>query len=145
MERQRSYIRWFTSKSVAEKNLMILCDTNVIIGILKGDEKTIKMIERIGLENIAISSVTVMELYFGALNKRELNKIKKHLKALNIVHFDNDVSELAVSMIESYSKSHGLQIPDAIIAATAMSLEIKLFTLNLKDFIYIDGLKLQKN
>ena len=54
---------------------MILCDTNVIIETLKGDEKTIKIIERIGLENIAISSVTVMELYFGALNKRELNKI----------------------------------------------------------------------
>jgi predicted nucleic acid-binding protein len=37
-----------------------LCDTNVIIEILKGDEKTIKtikIIERIGLENIAISSV----------------------------------------------------------------------------------------
>ena len=124
---------------------MILCDTNVIIETLKGDEKTIKIMESIGLENIAISSVTVMELYFGALNKRELNKIKKHLKALNIVHFNNDVSELAVSMIESYSKSHGLQIPDAIIAATALSLEIKLFTLNLKDFRYIDGLKLQKN
>ncbi len=122
---------------------MILCDTNVIIETLKGDEKTIKIVESIGLENIAISSVTVMELYFGALNKRELNKIKKHLKALNIVHFDSDVSELAVSMIESYSKSHGLQIPDAIIAATALSLEIKLFTLNLKDFRYIDGLKLQ--
>jgi len=120
---------------------MILCDTNVIIEILKGDEKTIKIMESIGLENIAISSVTVMELYFGAFNKRELNKIKKHLKALNIVHFDNDVSELAVNMIESYSKSHGLQIPDAIIAATALSLEIKLFTLNLKDFRYIDGLK----
>ena len=123
---------------------MILCDTNVIIETLKGDDKTIKIIERIGLENIAISSVTVMELYFGAFNKRELNKIKKHLKALNIVHFDNNVSELAVRLIESYSKSHGLQIPDAIIAATALSLEIKLFTLNLRDFRYIDGLKLQK-
>ena len=124
---------------------MILCDTNVIIEILKGNEKTIKIIESIGLENIAISSVTVMELYFGALNKRELSKIKKHLKALNIVHFDNDISELAVSMIESYSKSHGLQIPDAIIAATALSFEMKLFTLNLKDFKYIDGLNLHKN
>ena len=61
------------------------------------------------------------------------------------MHFDNDISELAVSMIESYSKSHGLQIPDAIIAATALSFEMKLFTLNLKDFKYIDGLNLQKN
>ena len=91
---------------------MILCDTNVIIETLKGDDNTIKIMERIGLENIAISSVTVMELYFGALNKIELKRIKKHLKALNVVHFDNNISELAVSMIESYSKSHGLQIPN---------------------------------
>jgi hypothetical protein len=38
---------------VAEKNLMILCDTNIIIETLKGDDKTIKIIERIGLENIS--------------------------------------------------------------------------------------------
>lgn len=123
---------------------MILCDTNIIIEILKGNKRTINIIESIGLENIAISSVTVMELYFGALNKRELNKIKKHLQALNIVHFDTDISESAIKLIERFSKSHGLQIPDAIIAATAMTSEIKLFTFNLKDFKYIDGLKLIK-
>ena len=61
------------------------------------------------------------------------------------MHFDNEVSEVAVSMVERYSKSHGLQIPDAIIAATALSMDIKLHTLNLKDFRYIDGLKLQEN
>ncbi|MBU2521846.1 MAG: hypothetical protein KKD50_06425 [Proteobacteria bacterium] len=35
-------------------------------------------------------------------------------------------------------------MPDAIIAATAMTSKIKLFTFNLKDFKYIDGLKLIK-
>ena len=129
---------------MAEKDIMILCDTNIIIEILKGNKSTINIIESIGLENIAISSVTVMELYFGALNKRELNKIKKHLQALNIVHFDTDISESAIKLIERFSKSHGLQIPDAIIAATAMTSKIKLFTFNLKDFKYIDGLKLIK-
>jgi hypothetical protein len=58
---------------MAERDIMILCDTNIIIEILKGNKGTINIIESIGLENIAISSVTVMELYFGALNKRELN------------------------------------------------------------------------
>ena len=48
---------------------MILCDTNVIIEILKGNKRTMSIIENIGLENIAISSITVMELYFGAFNK----------------------------------------------------------------------------
>jgi predicted nucleic acid-binding protein len=31
---------------MAEKNFMILCDTNVIIEILKGNEKTLTLIER---------------------------------------------------------------------------------------------------
>ena len=129
---------------MAERDIMILCDTNIIIEILKGNKRTINIIESIGLENIAISSVTVMELYFGALNKRELNKIKKHLQALNIVHFDTDISESAIKLIERFSKSHGLQIPDAIIVATAMTSNINLFTFNLKDFKYIDGLNLIK-
>jgi tRNA(fMet)-specific endonuclease VapC len=55
---------------MAERKHMILCDTDVIIEILKGNEKIINSIESIGLENIAISSITVMELYFGALQKR---------------------------------------------------------------------------
>jgi predicted nucleic acid-binding protein len=127
---------------MAERDIMILCDTNIIIEILKGNKRTINIIESIGLENIAISSVTLMELYFGALNKKELNKIKKHLQALNIVHFDTDISESAIKLIERFSKSHGLQIPDAIIAATAMTSKVELFTFNLKDFKYIDGINL---
>ena len=53
---------------------MILCDTNIIIEIFKGNERTIEKIKTIGLENIVISSISVMELYFGAFNKRELNR-----------------------------------------------------------------------
>lgn len=121
---------------------MILCDTNVIIEVLKGDERTINIIERIGLGNVAISSITVMELYFGAINKRELNKIKKYLNVLRILHFDSDISKLAVSLIEKFCKSHGLQIPDAIIAATALFYKIELFTCDIGDFRYIDDLKL---
>ena len=56
-------------------------------------------------------------------------------------HFDQDVSESAAGLIETYSKSHGRQIPDAIIAATALSLNVALLTLNIKDFKYINGLK----
>jgi tRNA(fMet)-specific endonuclease VapC len=127
-----------------KRNSMILCDTNVLIEAFKGNEKIIRKLEHLGLENIGISSVTVMELYYGALNKRELNKIKKEINALTIVHFSNAISESALSLIENYGKSHGLQIPDAIIAATALSLEAKLLTLNIKDFHFINGISLQK-
>ena len=46
---------------MAEKNLMILCDTNVIIEVLKGNEKTIIMettMSQYQGENLLESSVT---------------------------------------------------------------------------------------
>jgi len=49
---------------------MILCDTNIIIELFKGNRETIGVIEKVGLNNILISSITEMELYFGALNKK---------------------------------------------------------------------------
>lgn len=46
------------------------------------------------------------------------------------------------NLIEKFSKSHGLQIPDALIAATALELGLPLSTANLKDFQYIPDLQL---
>ena len=34
----------------------------------------------IGFETIAVSAITLMELYFGAMNKKEQGKIKSRLK-----------------------------------------------------------------
>ena len=63
---------------------MILCDTNVIIEVLKNNPSVTSRIEEIGLGRIAISVVTAMELYYGALNKAELGKIKRHLSSVRI-------------------------------------------------------------
>jgi len=121
---------------------MILCDTNVIIEALKKNPIVIEKIEEIGLEQIAISVITVMELYYGALNKAELNKIKLHISSIRVLEIDNAVSFKATELIELYAKSHGLQIPDALIAATAVNYDFQLFTGNKKDFIYIKNIKL---
>jgi len=44
--------------------------------------------------------------------------------------------------MEEYSLSHKLAIPDALIAATAVVNSISLYTLNTKDFRFIEGLTL---
>ncbi len=121
---------------------MILCDTNIIIELFKGDKSTIDLVEKIGIDTISISVITEMELLFGALNNNELKKIKKYLSTLEIVHIDLLISETALVLIEKYSKSHHLQIPDSIIAATSLVYGMELFTYNIKDFKYIKDLKL---
>ncbi len=121
---------------------MILCDTDVFIESLKNNPNTIKLLRKIGFSNIALSSITIMELYWGALNKAELNRIKNKLQTLIILPVDCQVSYEATNLIEKYAKSHNLKIPDALIAATAICSKIPLMTLNLKDFQYIDGITL---
>ncbi|MBU4269167.1 MAG: type II toxin-antitoxin system VapC family toxin [Acidobacteria bacterium] len=121
---------------------MILCDTNVIIEALKKNPIVIREIEEIGLERIAVSVVTVMELYYGALNKAELKKIKRHLSSILIFQIDERISVTATGLIERYAKSHRLQIPDALIAATSINRDLQLYTGNKKDFVYIEKISL---
>jgi hypothetical protein len=129
---------------MATLNQVVLLDTNILIEIFKGNPDVIAPVQKIGTENLALSAVTVMELYYGALNKLELQRIRKHLRAFHCFHLSNAISVTAMHLIEKYSKSHGLQIPDALIAATAIEHECELMTLNLKDFRFIPALKMKE-
>ena len=44
----------------------------------------------------------------------------------------------------NYSLSHKLTIPDALIAATALVNDLELYTLNIKDFRFIENLRLYR-
>lgn len=83
-----------------------------------------------------------MELYQGMGNKKELEVMKKKIKYYDVITIDENVSKLAQELVEQYSLSHGLKIPDAIIGATAIIFSIEIFTYNVKDFYYLPGIKL---
>ncbi len=59
-----------------------------------------------------------------------------------IAHIDRTISMTALRLVRLYAKSHTLDIPDALIAATALDLNSPLFTYNRRDFRYIEGLEL---
>ncbi|MBI2416498.1 MAG: type II toxin-antitoxin system VapC family toxin [Ignavibacteriales bacterium] len=120
----------------------IVCDTNIIIEVFKKNHEALSLIEKIGKGNISISAVTLMELYFGALNKKELERIKKSLSGLTILSIHESTTSIALNLIESFSKSHGLTIPDALIASTAIDNKLPLLTYNTKDFKFIKNLQL---
>lgn len=123
---------------------MILCDTNILIEFYKGNSDIVEELKTIGLPNLAISTITAGEMYFGARDKRELGQIKKNLSLLNQIPLDADISERFLSLLESYALSHRLSVPDALIAATCLSRNLPLYTLNLKDFQFISDLQLHK-
>ena len=120
---------------------MILLDTNILIEILKGDQRTIERVQTIS-EELSISSITVMELYYGAFNKAELHKLEKFVSLFHIIQLNENISKTATTLVKTYSKSHNLDIPDSLIAATTIENRCKLFTYNTKDFHYITSLQL---
>ena len=123
---------------------VVLCDTDVIIEFYRNNSEIISELKEIGQQNIAVSIVSAGELIFGALNKKELNQIKKDLANLAILDIDKKTSDVFLDIMGKYVLSHKLALPDGLIAATAMSNDIELYTLNLKDYKFIDGLKLYK-
>ncbi len=121
---------------------MILCDTNILIEFYKNNPRIVRTLRQLGQAEIAISIITQAELYYGALNKAELQKIKSHLLMLHNYPVDISVSKEFLRLMETYSLSHKLGLADAIIAATALVYNLELYTLNIKDFRFIPTLQL---
>ena len=123
---------------------MTLLDTNVLIEILKGNPQTLETVESLD-SPLAISSISAMELFYGARDKAESKKLERFVTLFRLLHIDESISAKAMALIRTYAKSHSLDIPDSLIAATALSRNCRLMTYNIKDFRYIDGLELLGN
>jgi len=122
---------------------MILCDTNIFIEIYRRNDKVRTVIlEKIGYENIVISDVTRAELFYGAINKTELQMIRRDISKIPVLHIDPYISQMAVDIVEKFCLAHKTDLEDALIAATAISHHIELYTLNVKDFVFIPEIKL---
>lgn len=103
-------------------------------------------IMRIPYEDRTLSSLCVMELIQGCINKKELKTIKEFLKTniSNILHPDDKIFEKAILLLERFSLSDGLRTIDALIAASALTKDAALATANYKHFKNIPTLNILK-
>jgi len=127
----------------------IICDTDVMIDYfdLKSLQHTItkiKLEEEIGLENIMLSAISKLKLIAGATTKSDLLTIIKKLKRLSVILFFPTITSLSFELLETYKLSHGLALPDCLIAATVLKTDLEFFTYNTKDFKFIPKLRLHK-
>lgn len=122
--------------------MQYLCDTCVLIDYLKGKDSVRNELIADWKAGLGMSSVTYMELMVGAFNKQEAQKIRKAFRDIELVEITESISIKARNLVDQYTKSHGLLIPDALIAATAIELDVPLYTENVADFRFISGLTL---
>ena len=123
---------------------MVICDTNIFIEIFRKNIFIRSELDRIGYKNILISDVVKAELFFGAKDKLELQRIKHYLNDFSSLPILPEISKMAIDLVENYCLSQKLNLPDALIAATAIYYNIELFTLNKKHFLFIPNLELYR-
>ncbi|HEX8019925.1 PIN domain-containing protein [Mucilaginibacter sp.] len=125
----------------------IICDTDVMIEYLDSrrarhqDTKSI-VEDVIGLDNVVLSAITKIELMAGATNKIELKQVNKNIYWFDILLFNPEITSIAIRLTETYKLSHSLAMPDAFIASSSLYTGYRLFTYNLKDYKFIEGIKL---
>ena len=117
----------------------ILCDTNVFFAYFKGNEEMKKELDEIGFDRLHISVVSVGEIYHLMLVK-ERTETKRQINKYQVQPVTILISDLFEHMMYSYHKFHP-SVPDCLIAATALSINAELFTLNKKHFTYYKGIK----
>lgn len=120
----------------------ILIDTNIFIDHLRNFEPAVAFFNSLlGHENIFFSAITETELLAGKHNniteKRE--KLLHFLFRWNKIPVDNPLVLLAGDI----SRKYDVEVPDAIIAATAILNNAELITKNIKDFKKIPTLRVR--
>ena len=111
----------------------ILVDTSVLVEAQHGNS-LIKESLLTNRQKIAISRVTAYEVIHGSRDKAELKGNKQVLERIEILEINEEISKLAYSLLEKYVLKTKLNLPDALITATAMIFSIPIWTLNSKHF-----------
>ena len=119
-----------------------LLDTNISIHFFRGKYHLDQKIEKEGLQNYALSEITLAELVFGAENSTDPSR------NLEIVErFTSQVAILDAIPIYAREKVRlrklGLMISDfdLLIGATAIAYDFVMVTENSKEFERIKGIK----
>ena len=127
---------------------MYLLDTDTIIYNLKGNASVRRNLEKHVNDSIRITSITLMELYYGAYKSKKvaanLAKIRTIEKALDIVTPGPESTEI-FGLLKADLEKQGEPIADldSIIAACALANNLILVTNNTKHFSGIPGLRLE--
>jgi len=112
-----------------------IIDTNIILYILNGNEK---LAETLNNKEIYVSFITELELLgYKGITKKDKNTIRKFLSECTIIDINENIKDLILGI----KQTQKVKLPDAIIAATALFLDISLVTAD-KGFIKIKELKL---
>ena len=122
----------------------LLLDTDIFINFLRGQQEEAHFFKRVFVDhefNGCFSPITELELFaVDRMSGNQEEQIERLLGSLQRIEIDSAVARLAGKLLTSYRHSKGLEMPDAIIAASAICNGAALVTKNTRHFAYLPGL-----
>lgn len=110
-------------------------DTNAILYLLGG-----KLAQLLAPVRYFVSVISEMELLsYPSLDEAALAQIRSFLSEVAVVELTEEIRELAIDL----RRQHALKLPDAIFAATALSLHAELVTNDAK-LLHVPGLTCER-
>lgn len=121
-----------------------LLDTNVLVAMFRGQHGIREALIKAGLDNCAISEITLAELLAGA----HKGGYDRHAHEIAFLHDNFEIVPIGPSL-DTYAKlrtdleRHGVSVDsfDLLIAAIAIQRKMILITHNTRHFSRIPGLK----
>jgi predicted nucleic acid-binding protein len=115
--------------------MSVLVDSDILIEVSRSRDKVLvsRWIELSRSDVVAYSPVSLAELWAGAL-PREHAALTSLFLALTCVPIDEETGRQAGGYLRRYRRSHGVELGDALIAASAVAHNSMLWTRNRKHF-----------
>ena len=124
-----------------------LLDTNICIHFLKGKFNLINKFKEVGIENCAISEITLAELTFGAENsdrpKENQTIVEQFTNFLTILPILDAIPLYAKEKARLRKAGKMISDFDLFIGCTAIANNLVMVTENIKEFNRIRGIKIE--
>jgi predicted nucleic acid-binding protein len=114
----------------------VLVDSDVIIEVLRAHNRLLlaRWSELAKSELLVLCSpVTIAELWHGVRAKEE-SAVENMFASITCVPVDTAIGRTAGNFLRKFSKSHSVELGDALIAATAIIHNVPLWTRNSRHF-----------
>lgn len=124
---------------------VLVLDTNIVSYLMRGDSRANVYRQHFEGRTLAISFMTVGELYEGAYRRqwseKKFNSLKDQLKKYLVIPFSPVLCE-TWGRLRAERRNQPIAVDDGWIAATALAYECPLVTNNPDDFTGITGLQI---
>jgi len=111
----------------------MILDSCILIDISRNRQPALEYVTAL-VEIPTVSVLTVTEVMRGVRREQEARILSDIFAKWSVLPVTLDIASRAADYLRIYAPSHGMDIVDAVIAATAQAHELELSTLNLKHF-----------